>query len=171
MLVRSAFLLSLGVALPLMIASPPAQAAHSDDVIRVVDEVCLDNRASLKDVVRKVSKLPFQPDPVATDRGRPPGGATWLPKLGTGSTLLFFAKTTSTPLTNCRLVSHVSDLDDLLGRLKAKFDLGEPKSSDSTVMLTVKGEKTINGKPHAVELVYGFEENKPSGAFTLTINR
>jgi hypothetical protein len=24
---------------------------------------------------------------------------------------------------------------------------------------------------HSVELVYGFEENKPSGAFTLTINR
>ena len=171
MLVRSAFLLSLGVALPLMIASPPAQAAHSDDVIRVVDEVCLDNRASLKDVVRKVSKLPFQPDPVAWHRGPPPGAATWLAKLGTGSTLAFLGKAPSAPVNRCQLVSHVSDLGDLLERLKAKFDFGVPKKSDSSVMLTMKGEKTIDGKPHAVELVYGFEENKPSGAFTLTINR
>jgi len=27
------------------------------------------------------------------------------------------------------------------------------------------------GKSYAVELVYGFEENKPSGAFTLTTTR
>jgi len=171
MQLRSADLLSLGVALPLMIASPLAQAGHSDDVMRVVDEVCLDSRASLNEVVRKVSKLPYQADPVARDRGPPPGAATWLPKLGTGSTLMFFAKTASMPVTDCKLVSHVSDLGDLLGRLKARFDLGEPKASESTVMLTVKGEKAINGRSTAVELVYGFEENKPSGAFTLTINR
>jgi hypothetical protein len=171
MLLRSANLLFLGVALPLMIASPPAEAGHSDDVMKVVDEICLDHRASLNEVARKVAKLPFKPDPVARDRGPPPGGATWLPKLGTGSTLIFFAKTASTPLVNCRLVSHVADLGDLLGRLKAKFDLGEPKTSESSVQLTAKGEKTISGKLHAVELIYGFEENKPSGAFTLTINR
>jgi hypothetical protein len=33
------------------------------------------------------------------------------------------------------------------------------------------GQKTIGGKAYAVELVYGFEENKPSGAFTLTTTR
>jgi hypothetical protein len=171
MALRSADLLPLGVALPLMIASPLAEAGHSDDVMKVVDEICLDSRSGMNEVARKVAKLPFQPDPVARDRGPPPGGATWLPKLGAGSTLMFFAKTTSTPLTDCQLVSHVSDLADLLGRLKARFDLGEPKTSDSSVQLTMKGQKAINGKPHEVELVYGFEENKPSGAFTLKIRR
>jgi hypothetical protein len=38
-------------------------------------------------------------------------------------------------------------------------------------LLTMKGQKTIDDKAYAVELVYGFEENKPSGAFTLTTNR
>ena len=105
------------------------------------------------------------------DRGPPPGASTWLPKLGTGSTLIFFAKTASTPVTDCQLVSHVSDLGDLVDRLKAKFDLGEPNTNSVMVQLTMTGQKTIAGKVHAVELVYGFEENKPSGAFTLKINR
>jgi len=125
----------------------------------------------MNEVARKVSKLPFQSEPVAWDRGPPPGGATWLAKLGTGTTLRFFAKATSTPFTDCQLASHVSDLADLLGRLKAKFDLGEPKASDSSVQLTITGQKAISGKPHEVELVHGFEENKPSGAFTLKIKR
>jgi hypothetical protein len=171
MRLRSADLLSLSVALPLIIASIPAQAGHSDDVMKVVDEVCLDNRASLNDAVRKVSKLPYRPDPVAFDRGPPPGAATWLAKLGTGSTLVLLANARSASISDCKLVSHVSELADLIGRLKAKFDLGEPKTSQSSVQLTMKGQKTIDGKAHAVELVYGFEENKPSGAFTLTIKR
>ena len=68
-------------------------------------------------------------------------------------------------------MSHVHDLADLVTRLKTKFDLGEPKSSESSVQLTMKGRKTIDGKDYAVELVYGFEENKSSGAFTLTTTR
>ena len=63
------------------------------------------------------------------------------------------------------------NLADLVARLKTAFDLGEPKSSESSVQLTMKGQKTIGGKVYAVELVYGFEENKPSGAFTLTTTR
>jgi hypothetical protein len=171
MQVRSADLLCLGVALPLMIASMPAQAGHSDDVMKVVNEICLDNRADLKEVVRKVSKLPYRPDPVAFDRGPPPGAATWLAKLGTGSNLILLAKAPSAPVTDCQLVSHVSDLGDLLDRLKAKFDLGGPKTNSAMVQLTMTGQKTIAGKVHSVELVYGFEENKHSGAFTLTIKR
>jgi hypothetical protein len=171
MRLRSANLLFLSVALPLMIASIPAHASHSDDVMKVVDEICLDNRADLKQVIRKVSKLPYRPDPVAVDRGTPPGAATWLAKLGTGSTLVLLAKARSAPISDCKLVSHVSELADLIGRLKTKFDLGEPKTSEYSVQLTMKGQKTIDGKTHAVELVYGFEENKPSGAFTLTIKR
>jgi hypothetical protein len=45
------------------------------------------------------------------------------------------------------------------------------RANGAGVQLAMKGSRIINGKPHAVELVYGFEENKPSGAFTLTINR
>ena len=33
------------------------------------------------------------------------------------------------------------------------------------------GKAPPAGKSHTVELICGFEENKPSGAFTLTINR
>jgi len=33
------------------------------------------------------------------------------------------------------------------------------------------GVALLGGKSHTVELICGFEENKPSGAFTLTINR
>ena len=68
-------------------------------------------------------------------------------------------------------MSHVNDLADLVARLKAKFDLGEPKTSEFSAQLTMKGQKTIGDKSYAVELVYGFEENKPSGAFTLTTTR
>jgi hypothetical protein len=35
----------------------------------------------------------------------------------------------------------------------------------------MRGQPTIEGTPRDVELVYGFEANKPSGAFTLTISR
>jgi hypothetical protein len=164
-------LLSLGVALPLMIAPLPAGAGENDDVLKVVDDICLNDRDNVNEVARKVSKLPFKQDPVAIDRGPPVVRGTWLPKLGTGSILTFSAKRASATLSDCKLVSHVPELADLVDRLKAKFDLGEPKTSDSSVQLTMKGQKTINGKPHEVELVYGFEENKPSGAFTLTINR
>jgi hypothetical protein len=167
---RSADLLSLGVALPLMMALP-AEAGENDDVIRVIDEVCLNSRDNLNEVSRKVSKLPFQPDPVAKNPGPPAARGTWLPKLGGGTILSFSAKRASAPLNDCRIVSYVPDLAGLVDRLKVKFDLGEPKTSDAMVQLTMKGQKSIDGKPHTVELVYGFEENKPSGAFTLTINR
>jgi hypothetical protein len=154
-----------------MIVSPPADAGANDDMMKVVDDVCLNDRDSVNEVARKVSKLPFQQEPVAKDPGRPVVRGTWLPKLGTGTVLSFSAKRASATLSDCRLVSHVPELADLVDRLKARFDLGEPNTNESSVQLTMKGQKTINGKPHAVELVYGFEENKPSGAFTLTINR
>lgn len=164
-------LLSLGVALPLMIAPLPAGAGANDDVMKVVDDICLNERDNVNEVARKVSKLPFKQGPAARDPGPPVVRGTWLPKLGTGTILTFAAKRASATLSDCKLVSHVPELADLVDRLQVKFDLGEPKTSESSVQLTMKGQKTINGKPHEVELVYGFEENKPSGAFTLTINR
>lgn len=171
MRVRGAKLRSLIMALPLLTASLPVAANENDDVMRVVDEVCVNGRDSLKEVTRKVSKLPFAPDPVAADKGPPPGRATWLAKLGSGSTLMLSAKSDAAPVDQCRLVSHVPDLADLVGRLKSKFDLGEPKTSDFAVQLTMKGQKRIGEKVHSVELVYGFEQNKPSGAFTLAVSR
>ncbi len=167
---RGANLLSLGVALPLIMASPPAAAGENDDVMQVVDDFCANPRDKLKDVGTKASKLGFGAEH-GQKRGPPPVHAAWLPKLGTGSILTFSAKSASEPVNECQLVSHVHDLADLVARLKTKFDLGEPKTSDATVQLTMKGQKTIGGKAYAVELVYGFEENKPSGAFTLTTTR
>jgi hypothetical protein len=118
----------------------------------------------------KASKLGFGAE-YGQKRGPPPVHGAWLPKLGTGSMLTFSAKNAAEPVNECRLVAHVCDLADLVAQLKTKFDLGEPKTSDSSVQLTMKGQKTISGTAYAVELVYGFEENKPSGAFTLTTNR
>jgi hypothetical protein len=46
-----------------------------------------------------------------------------------------------------------------------------PAAANENVQPTMKGQKAVGGKPCAVELVYGFEENKPSGAFTLTTHR
>jgi hypothetical protein len=170
MQMRSASLLSLSVALPLMAVSPPAVASENDDVLKVVDDFCANPRDKLKDVGVKASKLSFGAE-YSQKRGPPPVHGAWLPELGTGSILSFSAKSGSEPVSECRLVSHVNDLADLVARLKAKFDLGEPKTSDASVQLMMKGQKTIGGKPYAVELVYGFEENKPSGAFTLTTTR
>jgi hypothetical protein len=170
MQVRGANLLSLSVALPLIAASPPAAANENDDVLKVVDDFCANPRDKLKGVGAKASKLGFGAE-YAQKRGPPPVHGAWLPKLGTGSMLTFSAKSASEPVNECRLVSHVHDLADLVTRLKTKFDLGEPKSSKSNVQLTMKGQKAIGGKAYAVELVYGFEDNKPSGAFTLTTNR
>jgi hypothetical protein len=167
---RSANLLSVGVALPLIMASLPAAAGENDDVMKVVDDFCANPRDKLKDAGAKLSKLGFGAE-YGQERGPPPVHAAWVPKLGTGSSLRVSAKSASEPVNECQLVSHVHDLVDLVARLKAKFDLGEPKTNDASVQLTMKGRKTIGGKPYAVELVYGFEENKPSGAFTLTTTR
>lgn len=172
MALRRAHLLSVGVGLPLFIASLPAEAAENDDVIKVVDDLCINHRGNIKDGATKAMKLPFAPRDGGADRGPPPRlRAVWLEKLGTGTILTFSAKSRSAPVSDCKLVSHVGDLADLIGRLKAKFDLGEPKTSDASVQLTMTGQKTIGGNAYAVELVYGFEENKPSGAFTLTTHR
>jgi hypothetical protein len=169
---RSAHLLSLGVALPLFIASLPAEAAENDDVMKVVDDLCVNHRGNLKDGAAKAMKLPYAPRDGGEDRGPPPRlRAVWLEKLGSGTILTFSAKSLSAPVSECKLVSHVRDLADLVGRLKTAFDLGEPKTSEFSVQLTMKGQKDLGGKQHTVELVYGFEENKPSGAFNLTVNR
>jgi hypothetical protein len=170
MRLRSASLLSLSVALPLMTASLPAAAGENDDVMKVVDDFCANPRDKLKDVGMKASKLGFGAE-YGQKRGPPPVHAAWLPKLGTGSILTFSAKNASEPVNECKLVSHVNELADLVARLKAKFDLGEPKTSEVDPQLRMKGQKTIGDKAYAVELVYGFEENKPSGAFTLTTTR
>jgi hypothetical protein len=170
MRLRSANLLSLGVALPLMTGSLPAAANENDAVMRVVDDFCANPRDKLKDVGVKASRLGFGAE-YSQKRGPPPVHGAWLPKLGSGSILTFSAKSASESVNDCKLVSHVSDLADLVARLKTKFDLGEPKASDSSVQLTMKGQKSIGGKAYAVELVYGFEQNKPSGAFTLTTTR
>jgi hypothetical protein len=159
-----------GVALLLFAAPLPASAAENDDVLKVVDDVCVNHRDAFKDVGTRLPKLGFGTE-VERKRGPPPVTAAWLPKLGTGSILTFSAKKDSEPVHDCRLVSHVGDLADLVARLKAKFELSEPAKSEASVQLTMKGEKTIGGKAYAVELVYGFEENKPSGAFTLTTHR
>jgi hypothetical protein len=45
------------------------------------------------------------------------------------------------------------------------------KENDDVLKIVDAGRKTLGGKAYSVELVYGFEENKPSGAFTLTTNR
>jgi hypothetical protein len=161
---------SLGVALPLIMASLPVAAGENDDVMTVVDDFCANPRDKLKDVGVKASKLGFGAE-YSQKRGPPPVHGAWLPKLGTGSTLTFSAKSASELVNECRLVSHVNDLADLVARLKSKFDLGEPRTSDASVQLTMKGQKAVGGKAYAVELVYGFEENKPSGAFTLTTTR
>jgi hypothetical protein len=159
-----------GAALLLLAAPRSASAAENDDVLKVVDNVCVNSRDAFRDVGTRLPKLGFGAE-VERKRGPPPRTAAWLPKLGTGSILTFSAKKDAEPVQECRLVSHVGDLADLVARLKAKFDLGEPTKSDASVRLTMKGEKTIGGKAYAVELVYGFEENKPSGAFTLTTYR
>jgi hypothetical protein len=170
MQVASASLLSLSLALPLVNASLPAAATENDDVLKIVDDFCANPRDKLRDVGTKASKLGFGAE-YTQKRGPPPLHAAWLPKLGTGSILTFSAKSASEPVNECRLVSHVQDLADLVARLKTAFDLGDPKASDASVQLTIKGQKTIGGKAYVVELVYGFEENKLSGAFTLTTNR
>ena len=167
---RGADLLSLGVALPLIMASLPAAAGENDDVMKVVDDFCANPRDKLKDVGGKGVETGLRRR-VWAEAWPASVHAAWLPKLGTGSILTFSAKSASEPVNECQLVSHVHDLADLVARLKTKFDLGEPKTSESSVQLTMKGQKTIGGKAYAVELVYGFEENKPSGAFTLTTTR
>jgi hypothetical protein len=167
---RNASLLMSGVALSLFAAAAPVTAGENDDVMKVVDDFCANPRDVFKDVGTKLSRLGFGAE-TERKRGPPPVHAAWLPKLGTGSILTFSAKKDSEPVHDCRLVSHVTELADLVARLKSKFDLGEPTTSDSSVQLTLKGQKTIAGKTYAVELVYGFEENKPSGAFTLTTHR
>ena len=171
MLARSAHLLSLGVALPLMGTALPAAASENDDVMKVVDDFCVRHRGSLKDAAARASKLPFGARYLGEDRGPPPVREVWLAKLGTGSTLAFSARSASEPVNDCRLVSHVHDLADLVARFKTAFDLGEPKTSDVMVQLRMNGQKTIDGTQRSVELIYGFEDNKPSGAFTLTISR
>jgi hypothetical protein len=170
MLRGSASLLMSGMALSLFATPVPATAGDNDDVLKVVDDFCANPRDKIKDVGTKLAKLGFGAEFERKVRP-PPRYAAWLPKLGTGSILTFSAKNVSEPVSDCRLVSHVNDLADLVARLKTKFDLGEPATSDSSVQLTMKGQKTIGGKAYAVELVYGFEENKPSGAFTLTAHR
>lgn len=159
-----------GVALLLLAAPLPASAGENDDVLKVVDDFCANPRDAYRHVGTRLSKLGNGVE-AERKRGPPPVAAAWAPKLGTGSILTFSAKKDSEPVSECRLVSHVNDLADLVARLKAKFDLGEPAKSEASVQLTMKGEKTIGGKAYAVELVYGFEENKPSGAFTLTTHR
>jgi hypothetical protein len=172
MKLRSAHLLSVGMALPLFIASLPAEAAENDDMMKVVNDLCVNHRGNIKDGAAKAMKLPFAPEDGGPDRGVPPRmRMVWFEKLGGGSILAFSAKSLSAPVSDCKLVAHVRDLPDLVARMKTAFDLGEPKASDSSVQLTMKGQKTIDGKAYAVELVYGFEENKPSGAFTLTTTR
>jgi len=172
MALRSADLLSMTVALPLMIAPLPAAAGENDDVMKVVDDLCMAHRGSIKQGAAKAMKLPFAPRDGGEDCGPPPRlHAVWLEKLASGTILSFAAKSTSAPVSECKLVSHVRDLTDIVSRMKTSFDLGEPKASDASVQLTMKGQKTVGGKVHSVELIYGFEENKPSGAFTLTINR
>lgn len=166
----SASLLTLGVALPLNMASLPVVASENDDVLQVIEDFCANPRDTLQDVGAKASKLGFGAE-YGHQAGPPPVHGAWLPKLGTGSILSFSAASATEPVNECQLVSHVHDLANLVARLKAKFDLGEPKSSDSSVQLTMKGQKTIGERAYAVELVYGFEENKPSGAFTLTTYR
>lgn len=167
---RSTALLPLGVVLPLIAASPSVMAGENEDVLKVVDDFCANPHGKLRDVGLKASKIGFGAE-YGQKKGPPPVHGAWLPKLGTGSTLTFSAKSASEPVNECRLVSHVHDLADLIARLKAKFDLGEPKSSEVSVMLTMTGRKSIGDKSYAVELVYGFEDNKPSGAFTLTTTR
>ena len=169
MLRRRASPLMSGVAL-LLVASNPASAGENDDIVKVLDDVCANPRDTFKDVSAKLPKLGFGAE-IEKKRGPPPVNAAWLPKLGAGSILTLSAKKDSEPVHDCRLVSHVRDLADLVARLKAKFELGEPVKNESSVQLTMKGEKTIGSRPYAVELVYGFEENKPSGAFTLTTHR
>jgi hypothetical protein len=167
---RSASRLSLGMALSLVVAPLPAAADENDDVLKIVDDFCVNPRDKLKDVGLKASKLGFGAE-YGQKRGPPPVHAAWLPKLGTGSMLRFSAKNNSEPVLECELVSHVHDVADLVARLKAKFDLGEPTINSIDAQRTMKGKKTIGGKAYSVELVYGFEENKSSGAFTLAINR
>lgn len=169
---KGASLRSLIMALPLVTASLPAAANENDDVMSVVETLCIVHRGNIKEGAAKALKLPFAPEDGGPDRGSSPRvRMVWLEKLGSGTIVSFSAKSLMAPVSECKLVSHVGDLADLVARLKSGFDLGEPKASDASVQLTMKGQKTIGGKPHAVELVYGFEENKPSGAFTLTINR
>ena len=167
---RSASLLSLGVALPLMTPPRPAVASENYDVLKIVDDFCANPRDKLKDVGANASKL-GSGAAHSQERGPPPLHVAWLPKIGTGSILSFSAKRASEPVSECKLVSHVNDLADLVARLKAKFDLGEPKTCYGSPELTLKGQKRIGHKSYAVEMVYGFEENKPSGAFTLTTTR
>ena len=166
----SASLSMSGVAFLLLAAPQHAHAGENDDVLKIVDSVCVNPKDAISAVGAKLPKLGFGAE-VERKRRPPPRVSAWLPKLGTGSILTFSAKKDSEPVYECRLVSHVDDLADLVARLKAKFDLGEPVKSEASVQLTMKGEKTIGGKAYAVELVYGFEENKPSGAFTLATHR
>ena len=56
---HSANLLSVGLALPLIIASLPAAASENDDVLKIVDDFCANPRDKLKDVGAKASKLGF----------------------------------------------------------------------------------------------------------------
>lgn len=138
--------------------------------MKVVDEFCVKHRGSMKDAAAKAAKLPFNARSIGEDKGPPPLRGVWLGKLGTGSFLYLAAKRTSEPISECKVVSPV-DLADLVARQRATSDLGEPKSSEVSIQLTAKGGRTIGEKAYAVELVCGFEENKPSGAFTLTVNR
>jgi hypothetical protein len=163
-------LLMPGVVLSLFAASAPVEAGENDDVLKVVDDFCVNPRDQLKDVGRKASKLGFGAE-YGTKKGPPPVHAAWLPKLGTGSMLTFSAKNASEPVEECQLVSHVNELADLVTRLRARFDLEEPKQRELDSQFTTKGRKTIGGKVYSVELVYGFEENKPSGGFTLKTYR
>ena len=78
---RGANLLSLGVALPLIMASLPAAAGENDDVMEVVDDLCVNHRGNLKDGAAKAMKLPFRRHRTAARivvRRRAARG--WLPK-------------------------------------------------------------------------------------------
>jgi hypothetical protein len=167
---RSTARLPFGVVLPLFAASPTVMAGENDDVLKVIDDFCAPPRHKLRDAGLKASKLGFGAE-YGQKKGPRPVHCAWLPELDTGSMLSFVAQNASEPVDECRLVSHVYDLADLIARLKAKFDLGEPKSSDASMMSIMKGQKSSDGKMYAVELVYGFEDNKLSGAFTFTTTR
>lgn len=169
LMVKRALSLFLLLLAAMQLAS--ANENENDQLLKVIDEFCTSPRGTVAQLASRAMKLPYQPRAMTHGKESFYIRGVVLMKLG-GVTLLTLAGAKpSAPVSVCEIVSHSQDAVGLVAHLRDRFNLPEPTTSSFDVQLRTSGKATIGDQQLSVKLVYGFEDNKKSGSFTLTIER
>jgi hypothetical protein len=165
---------ALAVAAPLgasgALAAPAgAMSADNDTLIKAIHDLCFTPRGTVDQVAKAALRTPPRAADMGVSSGPPYGREIGL-MLGGGTTVTYEAASRAAPMAKCKFVSYSDDAAGLVARLRGDWSLPEPvKRPIGDNEWEAVGTATVQGRAVVVDLRYGLQDDKKSGAFTLDI--